>query len=249
MINVLLRRKRYAEAEALIAPALARRPIGRMLVLDLLMKLDFRGDVTGAQAALATWPSWLLREDRGAFIAWQTWMWSRQPDRALEVAQRLPREYLHDVWFTGPRAVLTARAHELAGHQAAAAADWRVVVRLADQELVGEPEDAAALFWKAWALNQLGDKNGAESTSTLLQQRMTSQTVFFNLTNLALLWTTLGRTDLAAAHLRAGFGANDDAYAVTRAMLELEPAYAPLRASPHFAALSAAALSPGLPAR
>lgn len=86
-------------------------------------------------------------------IAWQNWMWSRQPNRALEVAQRLPREYLHDVWFTGPRAVLTARAHELAG----------------------QPEDAAALFWKAWALSRLGDKRSAEAASNLLQQRMTTR--------------------------------------------------------------------------
>jgi len=244
VVNVLLRRNRYAEAEAMTAPALARRPIGRLLVLDVLFKLQWRGDLAGAQAAIAAWPGWLLREDRGVFIAWQTWLWSRQPERALEVAQRLPRDYLHDVWFTGPRAVLTARAHELAGNREAARADWRTTVRLADQELAGSPEDAAALFWKTWALSRLDDQAGAEATATLLQQRMTSQTVFFNCTNLALLWSTLGRTGLAAEHLRAGFGGDNDAYAVTRHMLELDPAYAPLRADPQFAALAAAALAP-----
>ena len=248
MINLLLRRKRYAEAEALVAPALARRPIGRMLAFDVLLKILWRGDLSGAQKALAAWPAWLLREDRGAFVAWQTWLWSNEPARALDVAQRLPREYLRDVWFTGPRAVLTARAHELAGSREAALADWRTTVRLADQELAGSPEDVAALFWKAWALSRLGDLAGSEATATLLQQRMTSQTIMFNCTSPALLWTTLGRTDLAVAQLRTGFGADNDAYAVTRTMLELDPAYASLRADSRYGELRDAALAPALAA-
>jgi TolB-like protein/Tfp pilus assembly protein PilF len=245
MINVLLRRKRYAEAEAMVAPALARRPVGRILVLDALFKTIWRGDLPAAQAALATWPGWLLREDRGAFAAWQTWMWSGRPDLALDVASRLPRDYLRDNWFTGPRAVLTARAHELAGHQEAAQADWRIVVRLADRELTGALEDdAPALFWKAWAQSRLGDQAGALAITALLQQRNLDSAVFFRTTSIALLWSTLGRTDLAAEHLRANANAIDDAYAVTRKMLELDPAYAPLRADPQFAALAAAALAP-----
>jgi TolB-like protein/predicted Zn-dependent protease len=246
VINVLMRRKRYAEAEALIAPALSRRPIGRMLVTDVLFKTVWRGDLAGAQGALATWPGWLLREDRGAFLAWQTWMWSRRPDQALDLAERLQRDYLHDNYFTGPRAVLTARAHEMAGHEAAAQADWRTVVGLADRELAASPDAVSAYFWKAWALSRLGDEAGAQAICTLLQQRnLTTNATFFKTTNLALLWSTMGRTGLAAEHLRAGFrAADDDAYAVTRAMLELDPAYAALRADAHFAELAAAALAP-----
>jgi TolB-like protein/predicted Zn-dependent protease len=248
VINVLLRRKRYAEAEAMIAPALAHQPVGRILVLDVMFKTAWRGDLAAAQAAVSAWPGWLLREDRGAFIAWQAWMWSRRPDMALDVAARLPRDYLHDVWFTGPRAVLTARAHELAGHEEAAQADWRTVLRLVDRELAGSPDDVAALFWKAWAQSRLGDRAGAEATGTLLQQRNLTTATFFRATSPALLWTTMGRTDLAAEHLRASFVAVDDSYAVTRKMLELDPAYAPLRADPQFAAVAAAALAPEAPA-
>jgi TolB-like protein/Flp pilus assembly protein TadD len=244
LMNVLMRRKRYAEAEAMIAPALARRPIGRMLVLDVFFKTVWRGDLAGAQGVLATWPGWLLREDRGAFIAWQTWMFSRRTDRALDVAERLPRDYLHDNYFTGPRAVLTARAHELAGHEAAAQADWRTVVRLADRELATEPDAGAALFWKAWAQSRLGDQAGAQAICTLLQQRGLTTGSFFKTTNLALLWSTLGRTDLAAEQLRASREVVDDAYVVTRPILELDPAYAPLRADPHYAELRDAAPAP-----
>jgi hypothetical protein len=215
-----------------------------MLVFDVYFKTVWRGDLTGAQGALAMWPGWLLREDRGAFIAWQVWMWSHRPDQALDVAERLQRDYLHDNYFTGPRAVLTARAHELAGHVEAAQADWRTVVRISDRELATEPDAGAALFWKAWAQSRLGGQAGAQATCTLLQQRSLTTAAFFKTTSLALLWATLGRTDLAAQQLRASLVAVDDAYPVTRAMLELDPAYAPLRADPHFAEIAAAALAP-----
>jgi TolB-like protein/lipopolysaccharide biosynthesis regulator YciM len=244
LANLLLRRKSYPEAEALVSSALARRRTGRLMLFDLLLKTQWRGDLPAARAALADWPGWLLREDRGAYIAWQVWLWSRQPDRALDAVQRLPRDYLRDVWFTGPRAVLTARAHELAGHREAALTDWRTAVQLADRELASAPGDAPALFWKAWALSRLGDQPGADAAVTLLQQNMGSQTVFFNTTNLATLWSTLGRTDQAFAHLRAWAGTEHDGHAVTRAMLELDPAYEALRPDPRFAALAAAALAP-----
>jgi len=244
LINVLLRRKRYAEAEALVAPALARRAIGRILVLDVMFKTVWRGDLAAAQSAVSAWPGWLLREDRGAFMAWQAWLWGRQPEQALDVAQRLSRDYLRDNWFTGPRAVLTARAHELAGHEEAAQADWRTVLRIVDRELAGSPDDVAALFWKAWAQSRLGDTAGAQATSTLLQQRNLTTSTFFRTTSPALLWSTMGRTDLAVEQLRASFGAVDDAYAVTRKMLELDPAYATLRADPRFPELRDAALAP-----
>ncbi len=244
LVNTLIRRKNYPEAEAIISSALARRRTGRLVLFDLLFKTQWRGDLAAARAALANWPGWLLREDRGAYIAWQAWLWSREPDRALDAVQRLPRDYLRDVWFTGPRAVLTARAHELAGHREAALTDWRTAVQLADRELASSPGNAPALFWKAWALSRLGDQPGADAAVTLLEQNRGSQTVFFNTTNLALLWSTLGRTDQAIEHLRAWASTEHDGHAVTRAMLELDPAYENLRKDPRFAALAATALAP-----
>jgi TolB-like protein/Flp pilus assembly protein TadD len=245
LLNVMLRRKRYAEAETYLAPALAKRATGRLLTYLLIFKTEWRGDLAGAQAALTSWPGWLLREDRGAFFAWQTWMWSRQPDKALEVVQRLQRDYLHDTFFSGPRAVLSARAHEMAGHAEAAQADWRVVVQLADRELAVSPEDAAALFWKAWALCRVGDKTGAQAICTLLQQRnLATRSFFFHGTSIAQLWATMGQTDLAVAELRAKSASMSNAYAITRSMLELDPAYESLRSDPRYPELLESALAP-----
>jgi len=245
LINVLVRRNRFAEAEAIVGPALARRATGRLLTFDLLLKTRWRGDLAGARAALAGWPSWLLQEDRGAFYAWQTWLFSRDPQAALSVAQRLPRDYLRDYIFSGPRAVLAARAHEMAGNTEAAQADWRTVVQLADRELTASPDDTGALYWKAWALARLGDAPGAGTAGALLQQRKsTARGSYFDATSMAPLWVTIGRVDLALVELQAKRSASVESIAVTRAMLELDPAYDPVRSDPQFREMVAAAVAP-----
>ena len=245
LVNVLLRRKEMAEAESVVASALARHPTGRLRLQDVNLKIIWRSDLAGARAALATWPSWILQSDRGAFLAWQVWLWSRQPEKALAVAQGPQRDYLRDSFFSGPRAVLTARAHELAGHTEAARTDWRTVVQLADRELTTAPEDSAAIYWKAWALARLGDESGAKAIGAQLQQRnLIARDSFFSITSIAPLWVTLGQLDLAVDELRTRSANNADNYAVTRAMLELDPAYEPLRSDPRYSALLEATLAP-----
>ncbi len=235
LVNVLVRRNRFGEAEEIVGPALARRATARLLTFDLLLKVRWRGDLEGARAALATWPGWLLQEDRGAFYAWQAQFFSRAPQTALAAAQRVPRDYLRDHIFSGPRAVLTARAHELAGNTEAAQADWRTAVQLANRELATSPDDSGALYWKAWALARLGDATGAGAVSALLQQRRnTAQASFFGATSMAPLWVTLGRTDLALTELRQKLSVSADSLSVTRAMLELDPAFDGVRDDPKF---------------
>jgi len=248
LANVLVRLKRYEEAEAIIAPTLAREPTGRVRSFDLLIKCRWHGDLAGAQAALQTWPSWLLQEDRGAFWAWEAWMYSRQPDKALVAALRLQRDYLHDANFTGPRAVLTARAHELAGHAEAARAEWRTVVQHTDRELAGNPDDPAALYWKTWALMRLGETAAAQVNGTLLRQRTESnQMSFFKGTNIAALWVTTGQAELAFKAMHHQLKEFNDSYGVTRAMLELDPAYDPVRDDPRFKEIVALAPAPAPP--
>ena len=83
LANILLRRNRFAEAELVLAQALAKGPTGRLLAFDLIVKTQWRGDLAGATAALANWPDWLFMEDRGAILAMRTWLWSRQPEKVL----------------------------------------------------------------------------------------------------------------------------------------------------------------------
>ena len=104
LANVLERRKRLDESEAVIAASLARKRTGRLLAQDVFTKNRWRADLAAARTALESWPGWLLQEDRGLFIAWQTFFWSRQPEKALALVSRMPREFLHDREMITPRA-------------------------------------------------------------------------------------------------------------------------------------------------
>ncbi|MBC7369157.1 MAG: TIR domain-containing protein [Undibacterium sp.] len=245
LANVLLRRGRFAEAETIVAQALAKGSSGRLLTFDVMIKTIWRGDRAGAAAAIAAWPDWLRLEDRGASQAWRAWLWSDRPEKALAAAQRLPRDYLNDTFFTGPRAALTARAHERAGHADAARSDWRTVVQLCDRELTSGPENFGAQYWKAWALARLGDTAAAQALCTQMEQRnlLATNSLISGSNDVPALWATVGRSDLAIAELLVR-RLDDDRIAVTRTQLELDPAFESLRADPRYKDVWAVAPTP-----
>lgn len=255
LVNALLRSHQHAQAEAVLGEALGRQASGRLLTFDLIIRTQWRGDLRGAGAALAAWPDWLRAEDRGAVLAWRALYWARQYDKALEVARRIPRDYLRDTFYSGPRAVLTARAHEAAGHAEAARDDWRRVVERADRELSTAPASPAAAYWKAWALARLGDTTAAQAVCAQMQQRgqlsyrevpssdQLAVATYFQSPGAAPLWATVGRPDLALAELAAPPVVND-LLAVTRAILELDPAFDSLRADRQFQELLSRASAP-----
>ncbi len=254
LANVLVRSHHLDEAEATLKQALAKHASGRLRASDVFVRTQWRGDMAGAEAALATWPDWLLVEDRGAIMAWRAALWGKQPEKALAIAQRMQRDYLRDTFFIGPRAVLTARAHEMAGHREAAREDWRTVAQAADRVLASAPTDSSAAYWKAWALARLGDVAQAQALAVQMQQRnqlsfraVASNPIaayyYFQCPSAAALWATVGRPDLALAELRGPAPLNDDT-PITRAMLELDPAFDPLRTEAGFKDVLVAALAP-----
>lgn len=243
LVNALIRTHRHTEAENILAEALATQTSGRLLTFDLMLRTQWRGDLPAAMAALEKWPDWLLSEDRGAILAWRTWLWSGNHDKALLVLRRLPHDYLRDTFFTGPRAVLTARAHEAAGHTEVARADWQTVVQVANRELTTAPADIYASYWKAWALARLGDTAGAQAICVQMQQRGQlalseedrdkAVARYFGGPGAAPLWATVGRADLALAELNAT-PVVGNLFAVTRAMVNMDPAFLMLRTEAGF---------------
>jgi len=151
LVNVMLTMNRFAEAEAVVAEALARKVTGRVMVFDVLLKTQWRGDLAAATATAAKWPDWLLREDRGSHLAWRAWLWNKQPEQAIEIARQIPRDYVHDYYFSRTSSGAHRTAHEIAGNLEAAEADWHEVVQLTNRELASDPGDAVALQWKGWA--------------------------------------------------------------------------------------------------
>jgi len=245
LVNVLIRNNRYAEAEKMLTRSLGHQRSGRLLTFNLIVKCRWRGDVVGAAKDIADWPEWLLQQDRGFAVAWQVALWARQPDQALQLVQQFPRQYVHDLTFSGPRAVLSARAQELAGNSVAAQADWRAVLQQCDQDLAANSSNVIALYWKAWALARLGDQAAAQAAAVLLRQRL--QTVpnnYIESYTAAALWATVGWADVAISALHAVLEKPLDYFSLTRAYLEVEPAYDPIRQDPRFQALLAQAPAP-----
>ncbi len=249
MVNCLILAGRFAEADAMVAEAVAARPVARMLAFHVWMKLYWNGDVAGTAASLRRWPAWFLREDRGAGLAAMVWLWQREPGKALEVLEKLPRDYVRDYWFTGPKAVLSAWAHERANHPEAARGDWQIVVQIADRELAATPGDSAGLHWKAWALARLGDTAAAERLLRLLEERWVSRGSIEGLPQLAGglagLALTLGQTDRAIELLtRICAAPVSETRGVNRAALRNNPLFDALRNDPRFQALIDAAPGP-----
>ncbi len=244
--SYLLAAGRFAEAETAVAKSLARRSSVRALVFDGILKLCWRGDVSAAAVAVERWPAWSLLEDRGGSISGLVWLWARQPEKALAVYARLPRDYLRDSFFTGPRAALTALAHAQAGHGAAARADWQLALQVAERELAATPGDNYALYWKAWAASQLGDAPTAESIRGQLEQRdWTTPSFHAPEAKHAGLLLALGRPDDALAFLQATleresrdrgveFKNQFVSYRLTRAVLALNPLFDRWRSDARF---------------
>ncbi len=238
LINVFVRRHLFADAEIVRAEALAKGSSGRLLCWDAMLKLRWWGDTAAARDALKSWPGWLAQEDRGLFQAWQTWMWSRQPEQALSLTRVAARDMVRDYAFYGPVAALRAQAHELAGRSDAAAADWRATLERAERELATEPDNEPGLYWKSWALARLGRVAEAKPLVSILTQRNPRETsAFFKATYLEPLQLLVGEKQLALAGLRRRLTAIDDSLGLTRAMLELDPAYDAVRADPEFQAI------------
>jgi TolB-like protein/thioredoxin-like negative regulator of GroEL len=209
-----------------------------------MLKLAWRGDRAGAAAAVARFPSWLRQEDRGAFVAWLSAFWDRNPERALAVMRGFPRPFVRDSYFAGPAAVLTALAHDQAGHTEAARADWRIVLQLSDAEISSAPDNPAGYYWKAWASARLGDRAAAaEASAQIVQRNFAERSTFLNNFTLAPLWVALGQPD-EAIHALGPSNPRSAGMTEARASLELSPFFDAIRNDQRFPALVAAAAGP-----
>ena len=251
LFYVLSRNSKWTEAEQALRGALTGRQVARFWGAEMNVKLFWLADVDGAVAAVEQWPAWYLAEDRGCSQAALTYLCARKPDRMLSVLGKVPRDYLRDANFSGPRAVLTAWAHEAANETEAALADWHVVVQLADRELANTPDDTWAMHWKAWALARLGDREAARKFLRILEERNAdiSNSISRFTGNFAGLALVADSKDAAIARL-ARYVASGETSALgnvrplTRAMLRVNPVLESLHGDPRFEAIVTKAPGP-----
>ncbi len=240
---------RYAEIESALDQADAVAVTGRSHVLRVLVDLFWHGDTDRAVVSLEKWPLWMQREDRGAFVASQVWMWRREPDRAIAVLSPIARDAFFDTYYTGPKAVLLALAHEMAGRPQAARAEWENAKRVATRMVAEQPSLKRALTLKAVAMAKLGETVEAEAILRSLEQAGELRSEFWSSAHpSALLRVTLGRADEVATRLATESMVDmvAESFPAPRAALQLNPVYDTVRATPAFQRLMAAAPAPVL---
>lgn len=239
---------RYAEIESTIKQADALRVTGRSLLLRALVELFWNGDLDAAATTLDQWPVWMRLEDRGAFVASQVWLWRREPDKALAVLSPISRDAFYDTYYMGPKAVLLALAHEMAGDRPQAArAEWENAKRVASRMVEEQPSLKRVLALKALALAKLGETAEAEALLRSLEQGGDLRNEFWSCAHpSALLRLALGRADELPARLNTERMVDNvgQAFSAPRAALELNPAYDAVRATPAFQRLIASAPAP-----
>ena len=238
---------RYAEAETALAGSLALKSTGRAHVFGTMMILCWRGDLAAAAASLEHWPAWLRLVPRGALISSQVWLWRHEPDKAIAVLNAVPRDSWNDVFFTGPKAVLLALAHEMAGRPQAARAEWENTLKAANRMLAEDPMLKEALAYKACALARLDETAAAEALLHELEQSQSLRAEFWSSAPpSALLRIAVGRGFEVPAKFdtERRVSAIKMVFPSPQAALRLNPVFDPIRATPVFQKWLAAAPAP-----
>ncbi|MBI5768358.1 MAG: tetratricopeptide repeat protein [Verrucomicrobia bacterium] len=238
---------RYSEAEEAVARSLAIRVNGRAQSVDALLKLTWHGDLDGAAQAVARWPAWLLLEDRGAAIAAEVALWRGDWERALTVLRSVPRDYLNDHYFSGPKAALMAIAREIAHQPEPARREWENVKAVTTRLAAADPSASEFVLWKACALAKLGETEEARRLYRDLEQTRDLRSMFWSCASPAvLLATTLGIPGPIAT--KAGLDWRGTKLSAVgdapRAALQLNPVFEPVRTTPEFQRLIASAPAP-----
>ncbi len=224
------------EAERAAEQSLAQAPTGRAYLIVTLLQLVLHGDVDRARDSLAKVPAATLLQDRGVNVATLVWLWRREPDRALDFLRTVPQDFIEDIYFTGPKLVLTGNAQHLAGHEEAARADWSAALAMLDGR--GSPGEYDSMTVRCELLGRLGRVDEAGQVFTRIEQDQGDNWRRSSVRALGLL-IAMGRTDEAIAVIPGLIGSPGGAVLVTRQGLRLDPSYDPIRGDPRFKALLA----------
>jgi len=169
--DALYLRGRVVEAEAVIDRALALRPgAGHLYVTKIRILIRAHGDLVQARTLLAKIPPSYLLEDPGAYIASLVWLYSREPQKCLEVLNGVHRDYIEYRFFTGPKGLLAGEALQLAGRPEAAVVEWRAALKLVETRLAAVPNDLGLFLTRIILLAELGERNEAERALLVWEQ-------------------------------------------------------------------------------
>lgn len=234
---------RTVETQAALRAAIALKPFTIALLLDVWYAIVLRGDLEGARATLEKIPAADLQEDRGCYFAFFLHYLRRKPDEALDQLRALPRDWINDSWYRGPKSQLMGDALQVAGRSEAAAAEWRAALKLVDARLATDSASLSLQYNRILLLAKLGEKTEAAKQFGILAQLRGidlagGKAVPVWATNICII---LGRKTEAIQQIALGLQQVRRAVSYTAAILRLDPLYDPLRGDPEFAKVIAQA--------
>ena len=234
---------RTAEAEAAMRAAIAQKPFSGALLMTAWYAMILHGDLDGALAALNRVPPATLREDRGCFFAYLLHYYRRETDAALARLAELPRDWLDDNWYRGPKGRLAGEVLQRAGRTEAAAAVWRAALKQVETRIATTTMTGPLLYNRIYLLASLGERDEAvRQFAVLLQMNGVNladdKPVPVPVTRICVL---LGRHAEAIQQIRRGLKVERHAVDYTAATLRLDGDWDPLRGEPEFAKVIAEA--------
>ncbi len=237
--EMLLKMNRHDEAEAAAERSLAVQPTGTTWLFKVNLA-RLRGDLARARAELAKVPPAVLLDDRGASVAANVWLWSREPEKVIAALEVIPGDDLYNAFFYGPKSLMLGFAHQLAGREAVAKVQWRIASKNLEARVAADPSMAINPLYlgtKMFLDFLIGDPNRkAEAEQMLRLYVQIGVTVDMDPAwDPAKIFTLLGRQDimidLAEMMLKSGEMPG------LREQLRTDQRYAPLRGNPRFDAL------------
>ncbi len=206
VVRTLIRLGRLAEARSELERVMAGRPGREAYLGGLLFWGIYVYDVAAAQAFIARIPPRVLQEDAIISTLAEFYLRTGEGDRALEELRRMPRDFFEDGWDWRPKGYLAGYAHQVAGRQTAAQAEWRQALAVVEKRLAAEPNETLLLFWRCLLQALTGQVAEARAGHQLWRELAREPNVWFD----AILLAALGDRAAAVEALVDGWPGPDD---------------------------------------
>ena len=227
---------RFAEAEAALNQSFALHAGPAAYVRKLFYLLYVYDDLDGAAEVVAKVPGPFLLRDEATFFVSSLWLWRHDAEKCIATLRQFDGDELYGV----PKGYLIGHAFEISGRFPAAELEWRAALKNLDAKLATAPNDANALYGKAYLLACLGEKTEADRLVKIYEQMTSPAGTTLDFLRADIL-VRLGRNDETLATIETG---TRDPVRSTRDLwwrgsLRHDPVFDPLRATPQFQALLA----------
>ncbi len=160
------------DAEQLVAKAQATTPSRDGYLLQLLLIGYGWSDLPAAKIQIDQLPPGLMQEDVFASLVSGLWLRLGDGAQALEVLNRMPRDFIGENRQFLPKSLRVGWAHFISGKPLAAAAEWKQGLRVVDERLQSDPNRAELLRWRAQLLALVGEKEAALAAWRLFEESM-----------------------------------------------------------------------------